>query len=129
MKHIVALSFCFVSLFADGFVSTSKANISPGDTVTQNNLSQAETLLTPSTRWMVEQGMPMQVGETKPVEWPTAYKDATEKYAAQVRISKDGGDIANYIAGCPFPTIDINDPLAGYKVMWNHEQSPGARRQ
>jgi uncharacterized protein DUF1329 len=28
------------------------------------------------------------------------------------------------VAGAPFPAIDINDPLAAYKIMWNHEQSP-----
>lgn len=100
------------------------SDVKPGDTVTKENLVQAEALLTPSTRWMVEQGMPMQVIETRKVEWPRAYREATEKYAAQVRIAEDGRDISNYIAGCPFPAIDINDPLAGYKVMWNHEQSP-----
>jgi uncharacterized protein DUF1329 len=41
-----------------------------------------------------------------------------------VQIAEDGRDISNYIAGCPFPHIDPNDPLAGFKVMWNHEQSP-----
>jgi hypothetical protein len=73
---------------------------------------------------MVEHGMSIQVIETKRVEWPKAYKEATEKYAAQVIIAEDGRDIANYIAGSPFPAIDVNDPLAGFKVMWNHEQSP-----
>jgi hypothetical protein len=124
MKHIVALSLCLLSLFVDRFVYIAKADINPGDTITRDALAQAEAFLTPSIRWMVEQGMPIQVIEARRVEWPKAYKEATEKYAAQVRIAEDGGDIANYIAGCPFPAIDVNDSLAGYKVMWNHEQSP-----
>jgi hypothetical protein len=102
----------------------SWSDVQPGDTITKDNLVQAEEVLTPSTRWMVERGMTIQVIETRRVEWPKAYKEATEKYAAQVKIADDGRDIANYVAGCPFPTIDTNDPLAGYKVMWNHEQSP-----
>jgi hypothetical protein len=124
MKHIVAWSLCFASLFANRFVYIAKADINPGDTITRDTLAQAEAFLTPSTRWMVEQGMPIPVIAARRVEWPKAYKEATEKYAAQVRIAEDGGDISNYIAGCPFPAIDVNDALAGYKVMWNHEQSP-----
>jgi hypothetical protein len=30
----------------------------------------------------------------------------------------------NYVAGAPFPQIDPNDPLVGYKIMWNQEQKP-----
>jgi hypothetical protein len=99
------------------------ADVNPGDTITKDTIAQAEAFLTPSTRWMVEQGMPMSIIATKKVEWPKAYREATEKYSAQVRIAEDGRDISNYIAGCPFPNIDPNDPLAGFKVMWNHEQS------
>jgi hypothetical protein len=68
--------------------------------------------------------MVMKVGEYRKYEWPKAYKEATEKYAGQVKISEDGRQIFNYVAGCPFPSIDVNDPLAGAKVMWNHEYFP-----
>ncbi|HKA54648.1 MAG TPA: DUF1329 domain-containing protein, partial [Candidatus Binatia bacterium] len=105
-------------------VRLGRAEVNPGDTITRDNIDQAEGLLTPATRWMVERGMPMPVIATRKVEWPRAYREATEKYAGQVRIAEDGRDMSNYVAGCPFPAIDVNDPLAGYKVMWNHEQSP-----
>src|SRR5437867_4361246 len=59
--------------------------VQPGDTLTKENLTQAEELLTPATRWMVERGMPMSVIATKKVQWPKAYQEATEKYAAQVQ--------------------------------------------
>jgi hypothetical protein len=125
---IPAFGFIFLCslLWTPSFHHTgsARAEVAPGDTITKDNLTQAEAFLTPATRWMVEQGMTIQVIETKRVEWPKAYKEATEKYAAQVKISEDGRDITNYIAGCPFPAIDVNDPLAGFKVMWNHEQSP-----
>jgi Protein of unknown function (DUF1329) len=98
-------------------VGLGRAEVKPGDTITKDNLAQAEKLLTPSTRWMVERGMSMPIIETRKVEWPRAYREATEKYAAQVKIADDGRDIANYVAGAPFPAIDINDPLAGYKIM------------
>jgi hypothetical protein len=124
MKNL-HLSFSLVTGFLLSLHSAlADADVNPGDTITKDNITQAEALLTPSTRWMVEQGMPMQIIATKKVEWPKAYREATEKYAAQVQIAEDGRDISNYIAGCPFPNIDPNDPLAGFKVMWNHEQSP-----
>lgn len=107
-----------------GITVPGRADVQPGDTITQENMAQAEALLTPSTRWMVEQGMPIQVIATKKVTWPKAYQDATEQYAAQVKLSADGRQILNYIAGCPFPTIDLTDPLAAYRIMWNHEQPP-----
>jgi hypothetical protein len=100
------------------------AEVKPGDTITKGDIARAEDLLTPTTRWMVERGMPIQVIETKPVPWPKAYRGATEKYAGQVKLAADGRDLYNYVAGCPFPDIDINDPLAGFRVMWNHVQSP-----
>lgn len=100
------------------------AEVKPGDTISRDNIAQAEALLSPGTRWMVEHGMPMQVIETKKVQWPRLYKEATEKYAAQVQLAPDGTEIINYVAGCPFPNVDINDPLAGFRVIWNHLHSP-----
>jgi len=63
------------------------AEVKPGDTITKDNIAQAEGLLTPFVRWLVEQGMPIPVIETRKVEWPKAYRDATEKYASQPRRS------------------------------------------
>jgi hypothetical protein len=58
------------------------------------------------------------------VEWPRLYREATEKYSGQVKLSADGHEIYNYVAGLPFPNIDLNDELAGIKIMWNQEQKP-----
>jgi len=122
-KSAAHFSFLIV-LFTTCVLHSAHADVKPGDTISKENAAQAEEFLTPSVRWMVERGMTIQVIETRKVAWPQAYKEATEKYAAQVKIAEDGRDIMNYIAGAPFPAIDINDPLAGFKVMWNHEHSP-----
>ena len=79
------------------------AEVKPGDTITKDNVAEAEELLPPFVRWLVEQGMPIPVIETRKIEWPKAYREATEKYAAQVKLSADGRDIYNYVAGSPFP--------------------------
>ena len=113
-----------VSLWLMGLVSPCGAEVSAGNTITIDTVSQAEPLLTPSTRWMLEQGMPMQIIATKGVTWPKAYEEATEKFASQVSLSGDGRRLINYVAGCPFPSIDLNDPLAGFRIMWNQEHPP-----
>jgi len=101
-----------------------RGEVKPGDIITKDTITQAEELLTPSTRWMVERGMPMPIIATKKVQWPQAYQEATEKYARQVKLSADGRAIFDYVAGCPFPQLDLNDPLVAYKLMWNYEQKP-----
>ena len=104
--------------------SPSWADVKPGDTITQENIVQAEGLLTPATRWMLERGMRMDIVAPQKVEWPAAYRDASEQFAKQVELSADGKELSNYVAGWPFPQIDPNDPLAGHKIMWNYEHSP-----
>ena len=122
-KSLRALLFS-VTLLALGLPALGWADVNSGDTITKANMAQADAFLTPTTRWMLENGMTLWVGEPRPYTWPQAYKEATERYAGQVVISPDGREISNYIAGAPFPVIDTNDPLAGYKIMWNHAQPP-----
>ena len=52
-------------------------------------------------------------------DWPSPYKDATEKYSSQVRLTPDHRSLIGYVAGEPFPIVDSNDPDAGTKSMCN----------
>jgi len=119
---------CLCSVFSLILVICSEkfgwAHVNPGDTLTKDNVAQAAELLTPSTLWMVVRGMPMTIRETQKVVWPKAYKEATDKYYGQVKLSVDGRALYNYVAGAPFPSIDLGDPFAGFKIMWNYEQNP-----
>lgn len=125
MKKLSWQSIFFISSLIGIFsLSQSRADIKLGDAVTQVNVAQAEALLTPATRWMVERGMRMTIIDNKKVTWPRAYREATDKYAAQVKLAADGGQIFDYVAGCPFPQIDIQDPMAGFKILWNYQQNP-----
>ena len=113
---------CFALVLA--VANIARASVGPGDTVAAANVQTADALLTPATRWMVNQGMTIKVAPTEKVDWPQAYKDATERYAGQVEIAPDGRAISNYVAGAPFPVIDPTDPLAPYKLMWNNKLPP-----
>ncbi|MGH7965378.1 MAG: DUF1329 domain-containing protein, partial [Candidatus Binatia bacterium] len=93
----------------------ARADVQPGEVITKDNMSKAEGLLTPSMQWFVKQGLPITVTAYKKIELPKLYKEATEKYSGQVKLSADGKEIFNYVAGLPFPNIDPNDPMAGTK--------------
>ncbi len=124
MHHVAQRLYLLTIVLALYLPSRALGGMQPGETLTQKNMAQAAELLTPVTQWMVERGMPMPIIATKKVAWPQAYQEATAKYAGQVKLAADGKELYDYVAGCPFPTVDINDPLAGFRVMWNHAQGP-----
>ena len=95
-----------------------------GTVVNKDNAEKYAEVLNPTQQYMLEHGATMPVTEYRKFEWQPLYKEATEKFSSQVRLSPDGRDIVNYIAGAPFPIIDENDLQAGAKWMWNHEQGP-----
>jgi hypothetical protein len=94
----------------------------PGTVITKENYETFKEVLNPTLEYFLRNGMEIPVVEYQKYEWPPAYKEATEKYSGQVTLSSDGRDMQNYVAGAPFPNIDVNDPQAATKWMWNHEQ-------
>jgi len=100
---------------------SAHADVSPGDKITDQNIDKVKDLISPGLEWCIRHGFPLTIGETKRIEWPTAYKEATEKYSGQVKLSPDGLQLLNYVAGQPFPKIDPQDPQVANKIMWNYE--------
>jgi len=102
------------------FSGVARADVSPGDKITDQNVDKVKDLVSPGMEWCIKRGWPITIGETKRIEWPKAYKEATEKYASQAKLTPDGLDVKNYVAGMPFPQIDPKDPQVAYKIMWNY---------
>jgi len=102
--------------------SSARSDVKPGDRFDASNVAQIDSLISPGVRWCVEHGMPIRVVESRKIEMPKAYREATDKYSAQVRLSADGRTLENYVAGTPFPNIDRDDPQAATKVMWNYDR-------
>jgi hypothetical protein len=96
------------------------ADVAVGDRITSENMDKVKDLISPGMEWCIKHGWPITIGETKRIEWPQAYKEATEKYSGQVKISADGISLQNYVAGAPFPNVDMKDPQVAYKIMWNY---------
>jgi hypothetical protein len=97
------------------------ADVVPGDVITAENVDKVKDLVSPGLEWCIRRGWPITIIESKRIEWPRAYREATERYAGQVRLASDGLRMENYVAGQPFPFIDPKDPQVAIKIMYNYD--------
>src|SRR5712671_5018755 len=100
------------------------AQVKPGDFVTPENAPKVKELVSPGVYYKVERGMTMKIVPTERIDWPPPYKDATEKYSSQVRLTADHRSLVGYVAGQPFPLIDANDRDVAQKIIWNNVFRP-----
>ena len=100
------------------------SDVKPGDVIGVNDADKVKDLISPGLEWCVKHGLPMKIVEPRTIEWPAAYKEATEKYSGQVKLAKDGLTLEGYVAGLPFTKIDPSDPVVALKIMWNFEYKP-----
>src|SRR5262245_60673863 len=95
------------------------AGITPGTAVSSDNWQIAQEVLSRSILDAVREGeMTILVQETSDLPASAEYMNATREYSPHVALDKDG-NLVNYRAGLPFPTIDPVDPQAGLKIAWN----------
>src|SRR5580692_86651 len=97
----------------------SFAQVKPGDMITYQNMDKVKDLVGQGVMYKLNQGMSMKVVVPSRMDWPPPFKEATEKYSSQVRLSDDHRSLIGYVAGQPFPLIDTNDPQVANKIMWN----------
>jgi hypothetical protein len=105
-------------------IAPASAQVRPGDFITPDNAYKVKDLLPPGAYARVVNGMTIKVEPTERLDWPRPYTEATEKYSGQVRLTADSRSLAGYIAGQPFPIVDVNDPLAAKKMIWNEVFRP-----
>jgi len=116
----VLMGILAVALFATPVL----AQVKPGEMINPDNATKVKDLVSPGVYYKVERGMQMKIIPSERVDWPPPYKDATEKYSSQVRLSDDHRSVVGYVAGQPFPLIDPNDPHVGVKIIWNNVFRP-----
>jgi Protein of unknown function (DUF1329) len=107
-----------------GLSTPSHAQVKPGDFITPANAEKVRDVVGPGVFYKVQNGMTMKIVPTERVDWPPPYMDATEKYSAQVRLTPDHKSLVGYVAGQPFPLIDVNDPQVATKIIWNNVFRP-----
>ena len=117
LAALAALTFIAIAAVA-------RAGFQPGDAITPANASKVKDLVSPGVYYKIENGMTMKIVPSGRIDWPPPYKEATEKYSAQVRLSRDNRSLIGYVAGQPFPLIDTNDPQTATKIMWNNVFRP-----
>ncbi len=116
------------SLTTDAGASWGQASIPPGAVITMQNWRDYREFMPDgmaaffagSYFWKMPPDVQMPVGPTIIHPLPTSYMEATEKYAAQVKIVElpDGGLTLNgYSGGIPFPHPE--EPHQGWKVLAN----------
>ncbi|MGH7815184.1 MAG: DUF1329 domain-containing protein [Candidatus Binataceae bacterium] len=100
------------------------AGVKPGDVITPRNAAEVKNLVSPGVYYAIQHGMRMDIVAPGQIDWPPPYRDATEKYSSQVRLSDSHRSLVGYVAGQPFPLIDTNDPYVATKIMWNNVFRP-----
>jgi Protein of unknown function (DUF1329) len=119
-----AAGVAIAALALSAWAPAAHATVKPGDVITAAKAPQVKNLVSPGVYYKVAHGMTMDIVPTKRVDWPPPYKDATEKYSSQVRLTKDHRTVVGYVAGQPFPLIDPNDPEVAEKIVWNNAFRP-----
>jgi len=120
----IAFSMLLLASLAPGFAPPAAAQVKPGDMITPDQADRIKDLISPGTVYKVRNGMSMKIVPTERMDWPPPFKEATEKYSGQCRLSNDHRSLLGYVAGQPFPLIDPNDPDAGIKIAWNNQYRP-----
>ncbi|HUY28707.1 MAG TPA: DUF1329 domain-containing protein [Candidatus Binataceae bacterium] len=108
---------------AHPIATASPIGLVPGTIISATNASQFASLLPQAARFALGHGFKIEVAPSRRLQWSAGYQSATEKFSPQVHL--DAQDhIANYIAGMPFPLIDLTDPKAAIKIAYNWHLGP-----
>src|ERR1700686_2995579 len=79
-------------------VNLAAAQVHPGDLINAQDAHKVEQLVSPGVYLRVTRGMSMQIVPSERIEWPPPYREATEKYSAQVSLSGDHRSLNGYVA-------------------------------
>ncbi len=119
-----ALGFVLVfGIGSENAASAAQQVVPAGTVVDDLNVDKYEQYLSPAMVWIVKRGVKLPVTEYRHVEFPPPFREATERYSAQVELAPDGTHKLNHVAGLPFPKIDPNDKWAATKHMFNFDAS------
>ncbi|MBC7284785.1 DUF1329 domain-containing protein [Hoeflea sp.] len=129
----------FVRLSAALIASTSviagqaanAAELKAGDVINAANFEQVKNdtfeghairdMITDKVELLIKNynlSIPLRHSEEIPV--PQIDIENTKKYSGDVKIDPVTHEVTGYKTGTPFPDIDVNDPLSGFKAVWNY---------
>ena len=94
-----------------------------GTVIDARNVAKYDCYLPAAAIAVVKHGFKIRIVGTHKLDWSKGFKDATEKYSPQVRLD-DEDNLANYVAGMPFPLVNVSDPKAARKIAYNWHMGP-----
>ncbi|MBI5921003.1 MAG: DUF1329 domain-containing protein [Betaproteobacteria bacterium] len=127
-KHF-ALTFLALATTA-AFQFAEAAELKPGDVINAANLDKVKndtfeghsiaSLVTEKMEFMIK-NYKLTIKLRHSEEIPANQRDveATRKYAGEVKFDPQTNEVMGYKAGLPFPNIGMEDPKAGYKLLYN----------
>ena len=95
----------------------------PGTVIDAHNVGRYDCYLPAASTAVVKHGFKIRIVGTHKFEWPKGFKDATEKYSPQVHLDNED-NLTSYIAGMPFPLVNVYDPEAARKIAYNWHMGP-----
>jgi hypothetical protein len=101
----------------------ANSGVQAGAMIDRSNASTYSALLPGALAFAVQHGLSIKVVPTTRVEWPKAYQRVTERYSPQVRLDENG-EMQNYVAGLPFPSVSASDPQAALKIAYDWRWGP-----
>lgn len=97
----------------------SKANIDAvkDDTFEGHKISE---MLPERVEWQIKNhNLKIKLRHSEALDLDPKYVDATKKYAKSVKYDQKTKEVTGWVAGMPFPSVDMADPDAGTKLIWN----------
>lgn len=73
--------------------------------------------------WMREAALEVRLAHSQPTPLPPKLAEATAQNRGKAQYHPDTKTVSDYVAGIPFPDVDVKDPHAGMKMLWNWELS------
>jgi uncharacterized protein YxjI len=113
--QFLVLAWC---LLAATQVMAADADLKPGDTIGPNNWQRIQGMVGENFLSRIKAGHTIQIKPSKVYRPLKEYSDATEKYSGKVRLGANG-ELQGYVAGQPFPKLDLSDAQIGQKLAWN----------
>lgn len=101
----------------------SAPELRPGASIGAENAAEFARYLPEAARFALAHGLRMNVLPARRIEWSEGFRHATELYSGQVRLDEHD-HLQNYVAGMPFPLIEVTDPKAAVKIAYNWHMGP-----
>ena len=117
---------------AIGLGNVAAAEVPAGTVISKDNLDALRnesfegksigSMIPEKMEWMIRnQGLTLKIAHSKKIEMDPKYVEATQKYAKDVKFDAATRTVSGWTAGMLFPpeSIQMDDPNAGDKVIWN----------